>query len=379
MSDTDDTNDSEPQTIRGRIPWRRLASIAGVILLIAIVIPFVIYAVPQVVGGQGSYVVLSGSMEPAMSPGDVIIIDGADASAIEQGDVITFRRGGETRPTTHRVVEVADGEGAPAFRTQGDANENPDQQLVSPGDIEGKVMSIGGYLFVIPYLGYVLRFTNTQMGFVALFVVPLVLLVLSEIWELTKSVQTDSDDESSAGEATDASAASASEATTSDSPEHATADTDDGDDGAMTFTAPELQLALIILVMFLGYSLWVAYVTLEVWSFAAAGSVATAFLLLASVYVFGGGAAGADETVAESESESETETATEVDASPADDLLPTDSDQNKIIFPDEIPSPDDETDTPAAEIESPFDPLGSDPENRAPGSTNESSEGESDD
>ncbi|TKX83266.1 hypothetical protein EXE43_25160, partial [Halorubrum sp. SS5] len=57
------------------VSWRRIANIVGLMILVAIVVPFVVFAVPQVVGADQSYVVLSGSMEPAMSPGDVIIVN----------------------------------------------------------------------------------------------------------------------------------------------------------------------------------------------------------------------------------------------------------------------------------------------------------------
>jgi hypothetical protein len=63
----------------------------------------------------------------------------------------------------------------------------------------------------------------------------------------------------------------------------------------VTFTSPELQLGLIVLSVFVVYSFWVAYITLEVWAFAVAGSVTTAFLLLGAVYLFGDG--GEEETV----------------------------------------------------------------------------------
>ncbi|WP_049894090.1 S26 family signal peptidase [Salinarchaeum sp. Harcht-Bsk1] len=74
---------------------RRLLHGVGLVVLLALVVPFVIYAVPGVVGAEQSYVILSGSMEPALSPGDAIVVDDTAPSAIEEGDVVTFRRDGQ--------------------------------------------------------------------------------------------------------------------------------------------------------------------------------------------------------------------------------------------------------------------------------------------
>lgn len=303
MTDDEDATDETP--VYKRVPWRRLGNVVGLLVLLAVVVPFVIFALPQVAGGNGSYVVLSGSMEPAISPGDVIITDSVETSAIESGDVITFRRSGDDRPTTHRVVEVVERNGDPAFQTKGDANENRDQQLVTPGDVQGRVMTVGGYLFVIPFIGHLIQFTNTQIGFTALFVVPLVLLVISEIWSTAKAARATSDGD----ESSDSAAGNDTDVTADDGDSRSeTAGDDEADEGSVTFTAAELQLGVIVLGLFLGYSLWVTYVTLEIWAFAVTGSVATAFLLFGAVYAFGGETDGSDG-----------DTGDETDGSEADD------------------------------------------------------------
>ncbi|MCW8171877.1 signal peptidase I [Natrialba swarupiae] len=74
------------------------------LVLIAIVVPFVIYAVPGVIGAEYSFVVLTGSMAPAIDPGDVVIVGETEPTTIESGDVITFVRDGADTPVTHRVV-----------------------------------------------------------------------------------------------------------------------------------------------------------------------------------------------------------------------------------------------------------------------------------
>lgn len=274
------------ETIRERVPWRRLGNAIGVVLLIAVVLPFVIYAVPQVVGADGSYVVLSGSMEPEISPGDVIVVESVDPSEVEEGDVITYARGGEAQATTHRVVDVREGEEGLEFRTKGDANEEPDSEPVAASQVQGRVMTVGRHLFVIPYIGYVIQFAGTQFGFLALVVTPLALFVLSEVRAIVTSTDGASDGGTVADDASDSGTAAAGDAS-GDDDGTAAGDPSTSSDGGLTFGAGELGLGLVVTGAFAVYSVWVAYVTLAVWAVGVAASVATAFLLLAGLYVSG--------------------------------------------------------------------------------------------
>lgn len=146
---------------------RRAAPIVGTLLLVAVVVPFVLFAVPQVIGADHGFVILSGSMEPAISPGDVVIVDGSAAVAV--GDVITYRDGEIS--TTHRVVGVEDGQ----YVTQGDANGGPDAALVPPE------LVIGTVTLTIPLIGHVILWANSPVGYVSLVAIPLGLLVGSEL------------------------------------------------------------------------------------------------------------------------------------------------------------------------------------------------------
>lgn len=159
----------------------RALRLVGLGILAIVVAASALYAVPQLVGAEHSYVVLSGSMQPAIGPGDVILVDAVDIEAVEPGDVVTFNRG-EGAPTTHRVLETVQTDGGPALRTKGDANEEPDPGLVHQSQLVGRVMSLGGVLLVIPAFGYVVEFANSGQGAVLIVFVPLTLLVLNEIY-----------------------------------------------------------------------------------------------------------------------------------------------------------------------------------------------------
>jgi signal peptidase len=85
----------------------------------------------------------SGSMEPKMYPGDVVIIAKVPTDNIAVGDVIQFRvPDGVT--VMHRVIEIQEKEGGgKVFITKGDANDEPDSEPVIPENVVGKaVMTI---------------------------------------------------------------------------------------------------------------------------------------------------------------------------------------------------------------------------------------------
>ena len=155
---------------------KRAANVLGIVLLIALVAPFAVFAVPEVVGADESFVVLTASMTPAIAPGDVVVVAERDPAAIAEGDVITFSRGTSDVPVTHRVIDIVDEGGALAFETKGDANEGPDPGLVPAANL------VGAVTLTIPYIGYVIQFAGTRVGFVALVLLPFGLLAVTEVW-----------------------------------------------------------------------------------------------------------------------------------------------------------------------------------------------------
>lgn len=164
---------------------------AGVALLVIALAPFVAVATPQVVGAEHSYVVTSGSMEPALSPGDVVVVDETPPEAVEAGDIVTFADGpGMEHVTTHRVVEVTTRDGRTYFRTKGDANEEADIRPVPASDLVGRMA------FSLPYVGHVVLFAQTRAGLALLVIAPGALLVATELWAL---VRPDGGDDADAG------------------------------------------------------------------------------------------------------------------------------------------------------------------------------------
>lgn len=112
--------------------------------------------------GYSTAVVVSGSMEPALSVDDLIVIHRQPDYAT--GDIITYRSGDNL--VTHRIVE----ETADGFVTQGDANNAPDAQPVDPQDVQGKVVAN------IPLVGLVTGYLKTPVGLTVLVFVGLLIL-----------------------------------------------------------------------------------------------------------------------------------------------------------------------------------------------------------
>lgn len=120
---------------------------------------------PPELFGYSQLVVTSGSMEPAFSAGDMIVIRQEESYAL--GDIVTFRlTGGDL--VTHRIVGSVEG----SFITKGDANNTEDDELLSPAQIVGKLVAY------IPAVGSFLLFLRTPIGLLTLVVVGFLLIEL---------------------------------------------------------------------------------------------------------------------------------------------------------------------------------------------------------
>ena len=93
-------------------------------------------------------IVLTGSMEPAISAGDIVILAPTPRAEPKVGDVVAYtgrRFSGEAVGTfTHRIIG---GDTQNGFLVKGDANPAPDVQKPTKNDISGVVF------FVIPFIG----------------------------------------------------------------------------------------------------------------------------------------------------------------------------------------------------------------------------------
>ena len=105
--------------------------------------------------GYGAAVVLSGSMEPVLSKGDLIIVK--EKESYKVGDVVVFQSGKSL--IVHRIIKIDDKK----VITQGDANNVADPEFDTQF-IKGKEV------FRIPYIGVLVDIIKTPTGTIVILI-----------------------------------------------------------------------------------------------------------------------------------------------------------------------------------------------------------------
>jgi signal peptidase I len=138
---------------------------------------------PKALGHQ-VLIVRSGSMEPAIMTGSVVIVQPVPPSALRVGDVITFEPpDGSGRVMTHRIVGVLEEGQSPAFQTRGDANSTFDSLPVRYASTGWKVVGS------VPYAGYFYNLLGHPAARAILIGVPAMLLSGAFLRDLWRSAQ----------------------------------------------------------------------------------------------------------------------------------------------------------------------------------------------
>ena len=149
----------------GKKIWNILSSV-----LVVLVVLCAVFLMGSRLLGYRVYTVISGSMEPNYSVGDLLYVKTVDVNTIKVGDPITFVLNEDLVVATHRVVRV-DAEHR-RFYTQGDANDNEDANPVHFNNV------IGVPQFRIPKLGYVSDFVQNPPGMYITIGVGILLILL---------------------------------------------------------------------------------------------------------------------------------------------------------------------------------------------------------
>ncbi|AMK16251.1 signal peptidase I [Methanobrevibacter olleyae] len=130
-----------------------LKEIAVYIILIAVVL----------IIAQHLNVVVSGSMEPVMYRGDIVVLEKANLLGIGEfspadvkvGDIVVYDAVWHEGPVIHRVIDIGKINGTTVFKIKGDNNEGADPYWVTEKQITSRVLTFGDQPIIIPKIGYI--------------------------------------------------------------------------------------------------------------------------------------------------------------------------------------------------------------------------------
>ncbi len=130
-------------------------------VIVAIVVLIAVFLMGSRLVGLNVYNVISGSMEPTYSVGDLIYVKSIDyedvAEKVKVDDPLTFVLNEDKVVATHRVVSIDTEE--ELIYTKGDTNDYIDPEVNFKN-------VIGKPVFSIPLLGYVSAFMQTTTGMI---------------------------------------------------------------------------------------------------------------------------------------------------------------------------------------------------------------------
>lgn len=159
--------------------FKKIWSILSTVIVALVAVAAVLLICLKFFGMQ-VYSVVSGSMEPNIHVGALIVVRGTDFDDLEVGDVVTYVLSNGT-PCTHRIIAI-DSE-TKYITTQGDAN-NVEDGSVYYKNIVGKVVAN------VPLLGYIVYFVQNPPGSyvaVALAALIVALMFIPDIFKSDKN------------------------------------------------------------------------------------------------------------------------------------------------------------------------------------------------
>lgn len=148
---------------------KRICNILNTVIMVILLIIACIFIVPKILG-MDTLAVLSGSMEPNIPVGSIIVIDDVKFEDLKVNDVVTYSLSDSTL-VTHRVIDIDND--SQLIKTKGDANDVDDGEPISFNRIVGKLV------FSVPLLGYLSIYMKTPLGIAILCAIIFVLILLN--------------------------------------------------------------------------------------------------------------------------------------------------------------------------------------------------------
>ena len=157
-----------------------------VILFVNLVINFIIGndAVGNI-ARYSFYEVNGDSMFPKIKDGDLIIIDNKNKDIYDVGDIISFEKNTVDGKiiVTHKIENVIEYDNEYAYVTKGINNPYEDDSIVEKDKIIGEYKNLR-----IPFLGYLVKFSKTTVGYLILVIMPLGTMLFWASYELINEI-----------------------------------------------------------------------------------------------------------------------------------------------------------------------------------------------
>jgi signal peptidase I len=136
--------------------------------------------VPRVTGTV-PLTVYTGSMEPTIATGAVVLIEPVDPATLGPGDVITYQVAPDVDEyITHRIVRVQPDTTPPSFITKGDNNPGEDVDPVPVGAVRGEVW------IDVPFVGAAQQFVTGRAGIATIAVLAGLVLLASVVGRMLR-------------------------------------------------------------------------------------------------------------------------------------------------------------------------------------------------
>ena len=123
---------------------------------------------------------MSGSMQPTLKTGSLVIVK--PQTNYKVNDIVTFKTKEPGKTLTHRIAEKKIIGQKALYTTIGDANQAMDSNPLLQQNIIGKV------LLSLPILGYLISYSKTLPGLIAMIIIPSTIIIYSEIINLKNQI-----------------------------------------------------------------------------------------------------------------------------------------------------------------------------------------------
>jgi signal peptidase I len=171
-----------PGRVRGVVRAARAFVLSGLLGTVVATVLLFLVSIPL---GYRSLTIMSGSMEPTLGVGDVVMERQVAPLDVRVGDIVTFRDPTEQSTLiTHRVRSFKVHDGTVDFVTKGDANNSVEKWQIP---VTGQ---LGLVKVHVPKLGYALVWAGSRYGRIGLIAIPGVILGVMElirIWRPRRS------------------------------------------------------------------------------------------------------------------------------------------------------------------------------------------------